>query len=128
MKKRMKNRKNTVKIKRARSENDEVVVCSLTDVIHLRVGDILYLEANGYSTTIHYGPSDFIVSTHNLKYWEARLPHFFWRVHHHWFINSKKITRFLYRQYKVNIQGKLIDIARRRLSTYLAIYKKSGIR
>jgi len=128
MNKRMKHRKNTNKIKKPRPGKKTIVICSLTNCIRRNVDEILYLEANGINTIVYLSTTEFILSTKNIGYWEKMLPDTFWRIHHHWLINSEKIKNFIYRQYTVQVQDKLINVARRRLSKFLALYKKSGIR
>lgn len=90
--------------------------------------DILYLEANGNCTIIHFDDGGQYLDTRTLKIYEALVPVQFFRTHKSFMVNLHKVDEILHgnEQSAVLKGGKHIPISRERKKNLLLEISKLG--
>lgn len=94
------------------------VSTSSTSIDLIDIKDILYLEAEGKYTVFHMLKGDTKVTSKNVGFYEKILPkHLFYRIHHKFIVNLKKVTTVNRADgnYCVLQNGKSLSIATRRV-------------
>lgn len=90
--------------------------------------DILYLEANGNCTIIHFDNGTQYLDTRTLKIYEALVPSHFFRTHKSYMVNLHKVDEILHgnEQSAILKSGKHIPISRERKRNLLDEISKLG--
>jgi DNA-binding LytR/AlgR family response regulator len=125
MKKRIKHSK---QVNRKQTSSTLIIICSISHCIKVAARSIVSCEANPGGTIITLVKKEQILSCENLGHWEKELPDYFWRIHDHWIINSRKSHDINISEHKLEVYGTWYDIAKRRFSEILKKFKDSGIR
>lgn len=107
--------------------NSGILTITSTDKIDLiKINDILYCKADGKYTQFILENKKEVLSSKNLGvYQDALLQHHFFRIHHSYIINVKKIVKITKKSglYCELSHGVLIPVAKRRQEAFLKYLK-----
>lgn len=95
-----------------------IALPNLNSVNLVDAKDVLYLEADGKYTVFHMVKEPSIVVSKNIGHYEAFLPkHLFFRIHHKYIVNLKKVISIQRTDgdYCMLKNGKSLSIAKRRI-------------
>lgn len=103
--------------RKATNKGNIIGIPTSTSIDLVDIRDILYLEAEGKYTVFHMAKGESKVTSKNIGFYEKILPkHLFYRIHHKFIVNLKKVTTINRADgnYCVLNNGKSLSIATRR--------------
>lgn len=112
-------KKTALNVKIEKNDFSNIIGLPTATSIHLiDIKDIIYLEADGKYTVFHLSKDVVKVVSKNIGFYEKILPkNIFFRIHHKYIVNLKKITTINKSDgiYCILNNGKFLSIANRRL-------------
>ena len=83
------------------------------------VGSIQYIEAYANYSKVFHGENHMLLSNESLLKLENKFDSLFFRIHHSYLINLKRVKRY-YRSGEVELEnGKVLPVARRRRTDFI---------